>query len=108
MQAPHAGRLIKLSPPVSALPNFTRYASLSLSSALNSHLLTWCICGSNPDTDCCSSWQNSVLFSATVVSACIFQDINPTELLEQQEMLYLVTRPFLKAQRAIENLLSMG
>jgi len=38
----------------------------------------------------------------------MFQDINPTEFLEQQETLYLVTRPFLKAQRAIENLLSMG
>jgi hypothetical protein len=42
------------------------------------------------------------------VSVCIFQDINPTEFLEQQESLYFVTRPFLKAQRAIENLLSMG
>jgi hypothetical protein len=34
------------------------------------------------------------------VSVCIFEDINPAEFLEQQETLYLVTRPFLKAQRA--------
>ena len=38
----------------------------------------------------------------------MFQDINPTEFFEQQETLYLVTQPFLKAQRAIENFFSMG